>query len=61
MVFVYSIHSLLDDVVYQVYVRHLLIMKNEIIRGCRGWHKIFNTWYKLHTFLAKVSADRNSV
>ena len=32
--------ALLDDVAYQVYLRHLLI-ENEIIRGCRGWSTTF--------------------
>ena len=32
---------LFDDAAYQVYLRDLLIIENEIIRGCRGWSTIF--------------------
>ena len=58
---------LLDDVACQVYVQYLLIMENEIIRGCRDrrtfslhgtrfWRTFFLRTFFLHAFLAQVSA-----
>ena len=33
--------ALLDDFAYQVYLRHLLIIENGIIRGRMGWSTTF--------------------
>ena len=53
--------ALLDDVAYQVYLRHLLIIENEIIWGCRGWSTAFRQPISFMSFYRNVSPDRNSV